>query len=177
MQISEESILQAMQTEPQRGFRLLMARYREPVYWHIRRLVVAHEDAQDAAQETFIRVFRSFSSFRGDSTLTSWIYSIATREALRLIERRHMMASLNENGAEIFSLRADNYVDYEQAEQVRLQQAILSLPTKQQLAFNLRYYDELNYDEIARIMDCKPSAAKVNYHVAKEKITKYMLNS
>lgn len=177
MQISDESIIQTMQTQPEQGFRMLMQRYREPVYWHIRRLVVAHQDAQDAAQETFVRVFRSWNQYRGDSALRSWIYSIATREALRLIERRREALSIDDGtAAEVMSLRADNYVDYSNAEAVRLQQAILSLPTKQQLAFNLRYYDEMSFDEIAQATGSKATAVKANYHLAKEKITKYMLN-
>lgn len=86
---SDNDILFTVKADPERGFRLLMDKYKEPVYWHIRRLVTAHADAQDATQETFVRVFRSIDGFRGDSSFTSWVYRIATNEALRLLSRRN----------------------------------------------------------------------------------------
>ena len=164
-----------MAKDPEKGFRLLMARYKETVYWHIRRLVASHADAQDATQETFVRIFRSFSQFKGECTFTSWVYRIATNEALRLLSRlRDGRFSLDSTNEELNKMLADDYVDYSDLETVRLQQAILALPTKQQLAFNLRYYNELGYDEIAEITDSTPESVKSNYHIAKEKIIKYM---
>ncbi|MDB0680554.1 sigma-70 family RNA polymerase sigma factor [Bacteroides fragilis] len=165
--------------DPGKGFRCLMAKYKEVVYWHIRRLVVAHEDAQDATQETFVRIFRSLSSFKGECSFRSWIYRIATNEALRILDqRRDDRMSLDDSPVELNSMLADEYVDYSDLEAVRLQQAILALPTKQQLVFNLRYYNDLGYDEIAGIIGSTADSAKSNYHIAKEKIIKYMnLNS
>ena len=161
--------------QPEKGFRLLMAKYKDAVYWHIRRLVVYHEDAQDATQETFVRIFRSLSDFKGKSSLRSWIFRIATNEAMRIIERRREeRMSLDDVSEEVNRLMADEYVDYSDLEAVKLQKAILSLPTKQQLVFNLRYYDELGYDEIAEIAGSTPDSAKSNYHIAKDKIIKYM---
>lgn len=162
-----------MKENSESGFRLLMAKYKEPVYWHIRRLVISHTDAQDVAQETFIRVFRSFSQFRGESSFTAWIYRIATNEALRLLNS-HKEERCSLDGADITTLMADDYVDYTDLEAVKLQKAILSLPAKQQVTFNLRYYDELEYDEIAEITDSTTTSAKANYHTAKDKIVKYM---
>lgn len=180
--LQDADIISALQEDAERGFKLLMAKYKQAVYWHIRRLVVSHDDAKDAAQETFIRVFRSFCQFRGaqgqheDSrSLTAWIYRIATNEALRTLQRRHdEQLSLEDVTTEASQLKADNYVDYSDLEAVKLQKAILSLPTKQQLAFNLRYYDDLGYDEIAGITGSTPANVKANYHIAKEKIVKYM---
>lgn len=152
-----------------------MAKYKETVYWHTRRLVVAHEDAQDVTQETFVRVFRSLSDFKGECTFRSWIYRIATNEALRLLNRnKEGRVSLDDSSTELGNLLADEYVDYSDLEAVKLQKAILSLPTKQQLAFNLRYYNELEYDEIAGIIGSSADGAKSNYHIAKNKIVKYM---
>jgi RNA polymerase sigma-70 factor (ECF subfamily) len=140
--VSDADIVSALKENLESGFRLLMARYREPVYWHIRRLVVSHDDAQDAAQETFIRAFRSLGRFKGECSLGAWIYRIATNEARRAIERRRGgRVSLDDADAGAGRLAADGYVDYSDLEAVKLQNAILSLPTKQQLAFNLRYYD------------------------------------
>ena len=165
MPTSDHDIIQTLSTCPEKGFRLLMAKYMEPIYWHIRRLVGTHDDAQDAAQETFVRVFRAIGQLDAASSLSAWVYRIATHEALRLIEKRQTAP---------VSLATDAYVDYHDAEAVRMQQAIRSLPTKQQLAFNLRYYDELDYAEIARITDSTPASAKANYHLAKERIVKYL---
>lgn len=161
--------------EPERGFRYLMKRYKEPVYWHIRRLVVVHDDAQDATQETFVRIFRSLSDYKGEGSFRSWVYRIATNEAFRLLERsRKDCVSLESASAEINRMMADEYVDYNDLEAVMLQKAILSLPKKQQLAFNLRYYNELEYEEIAQIIGSTAESAKPNYHMAKEKIINYM---
>ena len=175
MSINDKGIVETLQECPKNGFRMLMMKYREPVYWHIRRLVVSHDDAQDASQETFVRIYRSFSQYRGDCSLKSWIYRIATNEALRLISKRRLEeVSIESEATGVNLIMADNYIDYEDKVAVKLQKAILSLPPKQQLAFNLRYYDELSFDEIARVADSTPTSIKASYHVAKEKIIKYM---
>lgn len=171
----DEKIISQMASRPEDGFRLLMAKYKVPVYWYIRRLVVGHDDAEDVVQETFVRVFRSFEQFRGDCSLSSWIYRIATNEALRFLSRgSERPYSLDDETVHADRVMADEYVDYSDAEAVKLQKAILSLPMKQQTAFTLRYYDEMSYDDIAAVINCSPVSAKVNYHIAKEKIIEYM---
>jgi len=175
MSINDNGIIDTLKESPERGFRMLMMKYQEPLYWHIRRLVVSHDDAQDAAQETFVRIYRSFDQYRGDYSFRSWIYRIATNEALRIIsKRRQEVVSLESAATGVQFIPADNYIDYGDKVAVKLQKAILTLPPKQQLAFNLRYYDELAFDEIARIADSTPTSIKASYHVAKEKIVKYM---
>lgn len=175
MSINDNGIIDTLKESPERGFRMLMMKYQEPLYWHIRRLVVSHDDAQDAAQETFVRIYRSFDQYRGDCSFRSWIYRIATNEALRIIsKRRQEVVSLESAAMGVQFIAGDNYIDYDDKVAVKLQKAILTLPPKQQLAFNLRYYDELAFDEIARIADSTPSSIKASYHVAKEKIVKYM---
>ena len=175
MSINDNGIIDTLKESPERGFRMLMMKYQEPLYWHIRRLVVSHDDAQDAAQETFVRIYRSFDQYRGDCSFRSWIYRIATNEALRFIsKRRQEVVSLESAATGVQFIAGDNYIDYDDKVAVKLQKAILTLPPKQQLAFNLRYYDELAFDEIARIADSTPSSIKASYHVAKEKIVKYM---
>lgn len=175
MSINDNGIIDTLKESPERGFRMLMMKYQEPLYWHIRRLVVSHDDAQDAAQETFVRIYRSFDQYRGDCSFRSWIYRIATNEALRIISKRRQEVVLLESAATgVQFIAGDNYIDYDDKVAVKLQKAILTLPPKQQLAFNLRYYDELAFDEIARIADSTPSSIKASYHVAKEKIVKYM---
>lgn len=175
MSINDNGIIDTLKESPERGFRMLMMKYQEPLYWHIRRLVVSHDDAQDAAQETFVRIYRSFDQYRGDCSFRSWIYRIATNEALRIISKRRQEVVSQESAATgVQFIAGDNYIDYDDKVAVKLQKAILTLPPKQQLAFNLRYYDELAFDEIARIADSTPSSIKASYHVAKEKIVKYM---
>ena len=174
MTTNDKDIILAMREDAEKGFRLLMATYKEPLYWHIRRLVVSHDDAQDAAQETLIRIFRSFGQYSEENSLRAWLFRIATNEALRLIERRREDSMPIEK---VFDIQADSYINYSDLEAVRLQKAILTLPPKQQLAFNLRYYDEMDYEEIAQIADTTASSVKASYHVAKEKIIKYMTNN
>lgn len=175
MSINDNGIIDTLKESPERGFRMLMMKYQEPLYWHIRRLVVSHDDAQDAAQETFVRIYRSFDQYRGDCSFRSWIYRIATNEALRIIsKRRQEVVSLESAATGVQFIAGDNYIDYGDKVAVKLQKAILTLPPKQQLAFNLRYYDELSFEEIARIADSTPTSIKASYHFAKEKIVKYM---
>lgn len=173
MPIDNNDIINAIKTNPEQGFRELMSRFKEPVYWHIRRLVVAHEDAQDAAQETFVRIYRSLDQYSGERSFSAWIYRIATNEALRVIERNNRRAfqALDETTADF---TADAYIDYTDVEAVKLQRAIHTLPTKQQVAFNLRYYDEMSYEGIAEVTGSTEGAAKSNYHLAKEKIVEYL---
>lgn len=174
--LSDKNILDTLGNNPEAGFRLLLHRFKEPVYWHIRRITVAHHDAEDAMQETFLRVFRSIGKLRNDMSLTAWIFRIATNEAIRQRSKNRDFAfSLDdESGPEAERIPADDYFDYSDLESVKLQKAILSLPPKQQLAFNLRYYDEFDYATIAQITDTSASGVKANYHAAKEKIIRYM---
>lgn len=174
--VDDTDIINAVRRDSQNGFRILMQEKWESVYWHIRRLVIHHVDAQDATQETFIRLFRSFDKFKGESSLKVWIYRIATNEALRLIGKRHndIISIDDDNVSGVRMIADEEYVNYADVEAVKLQNAILSLPPKQQLAFNMRYYDELEYDEIARMIGSTPSSVKASYHIAKEKIIKYM---
>lgn len=174
--VDDTDIINAVRRDSQNGFRILMKEKWESVYWHIRRLVIHHVDAQDATQETFIRLFRSFDKFKGESSLKVWIYRIATNEALRLIGKRHndIISIDDDNVSGVRMIADEEYVNYADVEAVKLQNAILYLPPKQQLAFNMRYYDELEYDEIARIIGSTPSSVKASYHIAKEKIIKYV---
>nr|MBP7471784.1 RNA polymerase sigma factor [Prevotella sp.] len=173
MEINDKYILSELKSNREKGFRILMQKFKEPVYWHIRRLVVSHYDAQDIVQETFVKVFRSIDKFKGNSSLSTWIYKISTNEALRFLNSK----KVENNNTDLPSdnmMEADTYVDYSDLEVVKLRDAILTLPKKQQITFNLRYYDELGYDEIAEITESTSLSAKANYHTAKEKITKFM---
>ncbi len=146
-----------------------------PLYWHARRLVVVHEDAEDAVQETFVKAYDRLGSFRGGpDELTAWLYRIATNAALTQLRhrRRNLFSSLDEVGRELAARVADEAGADADAILVRFQQAVLALPLKQRLVFNLRYYDELPYAAIARILDQREETLKVNYHYAVENLKK-----
>ena len=156
------------------AFDLLIEQYGDRLYWHIRRVVVQHEEAEDALQETFARAFLSISGFRGEteSSLTAWLYRIATTLAINALRRRKrgIFSSLD-------SVRGDLLATFEHEVEpsadeivVRLQKAILALPTKQRLVFNMRYYDELSFEQISQITGQSVSTLKTNYHYAVQKI-------
>lgn len=177
--ISDEEILKLIREKRfgDKGFTLLMEKYREPIYWHIRRLVVSHEDAQDVMQETFINVFRFLEGYSGDSKLYTWLYKIATNECARMFRNRKVIySSLEEVGESLVNTLYDGGVAESDRILLKFQEAILRLPEKQRLVFNLRYYDELSYEEISQILECSVGTLKTNYHYAQEKIKEFMIN-
>ncbi|MBR4460904.1 MAG: RNA polymerase sigma factor [Paludibacteraceae bacterium] len=155
----------------------LIERYHQPLYWHIRRMVVSHDDAQDVLQETFIRIHTHLDELRQADLERAWVYRIATNEALQWLRSRHEFFSLEDEDASplINTLMADSYTDTGDELVLLMQEAILTLPTMQRTVFNLRYYDELPYEEIATVTGSSVGAAKTNYHFAKEKISNYIL--
>ena len=137
------------------------------------------EDAEDIIQEVFIRIFRHLEQFREESSLITWIYKIATNESLRFLKtRKAEVVSAEEIQEELLDkLKTSDYVDYENELAVKFQTAILKLPEKQRVVFNLRYYDELDYEAISQITGDRAETLKVNYHYAKERIKEYIVNS
>ena len=174
-QMKERELIAFIESDTDKGFAILLQQYRDRVYWHIRRITVNHEDAQDAAQETFIRIYRSLERLNSQKSLNAWIYKIATNEAIRAFERRKEHLSID-NCAEAWNMLSDQYADSRDLEAVQLQKAIISLPRKQMLTFCLRYYDELSFEDIGLVTDSTPSGAKANYHQAKIKIIKQLKN-
>tara|TARA_B110000093_G_scaffold23512_1_gene22220 strand:- start:264 stop:803 length:540 start_codon:yes stop_codon:yes gene_type:complete len=154
------------------GFKILIKEYQQPLYWHIRKIVFDHEDADDVLQNTYIKVFKNIKNFRGESKLFSWMYRIATNEALTFIKQksRKLGLSLNEfNEKQVNQLEADVYFEGG-AIALKLQLAVANLPEKQRLVFNLKYYEELKYDEISEILETSVGALKASYHHAVKKI-------
>ncbi len=175
----DAAILSMLKDPAQRdkGFLLMMNLYKERIYWHIRRLVVSHEDAEDILQETFIKVYRHAATFRGESKIFTWLYRIATNECSRYFAKSSNMLkkSIRSNG-EISGELSGTDMESSDAILLKFQQAILELPKKQKIVFNLRYYDELSYEDIAGIMGTSVNALKTNYHLASEKIKKYLID-
>ncbi len=171
--MSDADILELIseQTTFEQGFRLLMTRYQERLYWHVRRLVVHHEDADDVIQNTFIKVFKGLSGFKGNSKLYTWLYRIATNETMSFLQKRkrHHMQSIDGEQDLTKNLLADPFFDGDEV-QARLIQAIQQLPDKQRVVFNMRYYDEMKYAEISEVLGTSIGGLKASYHHAAKKI-------
>ena len=160
----------------EKAFRQLMSLYKERLYWHIRKIVIAHEDADDVLQNTFIKVFKNISKFNQNSKLFSWMYRIATNEAITFINKRAKKA--NQEVAEMQSLlvsdlQSDNWFSGEEIQFI-LQKAIATLPQKQQLVFNMKYFDEIKYDEMAEILETSVGALKASYFHAVKKVEQFI---
>lgn len=161
------------------AFTLLLKKYQPKVYWHIRRIVINHDDADDIVQDVFIKVWKNLSNFRQDSQLYTWIYRIATNECITFLNKKRQKQSLSfEELSEKLcdSLNDDNYFTGDEI-QKKLQQAIILLPEKQKLVFNMKYYDDLKFQEISDILGTSVGALKASYHLAVKKIESYLLSS
>ncbi len=167
MNPTDTTIIEKMRTNPNEGMRMLMDEYQEKLYWHVRRLVVYEDDTEDMLQEIFIKIYLKLDSFKGDSSLFSWIYRLATNETLSFL-RKKKVNKLPLDKARLQA--ADSFFEYGDKEAVALLESIHDLPAKQQTVFNLRYYDELSFKQIAEITCTSENAAKANYCFAKQKI-------
>ncbi len=177
MKIKDADIIAMMLEERSRenGLRALMDAYQSRLYWHIRRLIVDHDLAQDVLQETFIKTYQNFHQFKQDSQLYTWLYRIATNEALQQLNKMKKMQKTDEDADYYMqNLVADNASTDADEIQLLLQQAIQSLPEKQRLVFTMRYYDDLPYEEMSKILDMSVGTLKTNYHYAKQKIEDYI---
>ncbi len=176
--IAEETLVRELkQQETQaKAFEVLINTYKERLYWHIRRIVLDHDDADDVLQNTFIKVFRNIDKFKGNSKLYSWMYRIGTNEALTFLKVKSRKLGVSSD--ELIEKKADNLqadVYFEgDAIQIKLQQAIARLPEKQKLVFNMKYFEELKYEEISDILDTSVGALKASYHLAAKKIEAYL---
>jgi RNA polymerase sigma-70 factor (ECF subfamily) len=169
---SDSDIQKLLETNIDQGFRLVVEKYSTRLYWHIRRLVILHEDADDALQNTFINAWRNISNFRRESSLYTWLYAISTNEALALINKRtrNSAVSLDDLGSWFAnSTEGSTWFDGDEA-QLKLQNAILKLPEKQRIVFNLRYFDEMTYEEMSIVLNTSVGALKASYHHAVKKI-------
>lgn len=160
------------------AFGLIIRKYQERLYWHIRKIVITHEDANDVIQETFIKAWSNLENFRGDSNLFTWLFRIATNEALSHLKRskrKTWIAFIDLEKKLENTLEGDNYFDGDET-QLKFQKAILKLPEKQRLVFNMKYFDEMKYDEIAEILGTSVGAQKASYHHAVKKIKEMLVN-
>jgi RNA polymerase sigma-70 factor (ECF subfamily) len=159
-----------------KAFQVLLQHYQKPLYHHIRTIVLNHDDADDVLQNTFVKVFRYLKTFKGDSKLFSWMYRIATNEAITFINqkaKKHNTTSEALQTKIVNNLQSDVYFDGDEI-QLKLQKAIVLLPEKQQLVFKMKYFDDLKYEEISEILGTSVGGLKASYHHAVKKIEEFM---
>lgn len=160
------------------AFRELVTAYQERLYWQVRRVVINHDDADDVLQETFIKVYRKIDTFKEESSLFSWMYRIATNEALTFLRsraRKNQVSDTEYVQSQLESLQSDPYFEGDEA-QYKLQEALAALPAKQKLVFNMKYFDEMKYEEISEALGTSVGALKTSYHLAVKKISQHLTN-
>jgi RNA polymerase sigma-70 factor (ECF subfamily) len=161
----------------EKGFSILVHNYKERIYWQIRHLVLSHDDANDLTQEVFIRIFQNIDNFKQESSIATWIYRIALNHTLNFIKskaQRYKSSVKSFEDSMLDNLKADKYFDSTDIE-LKLQKAILSLPEKQRLVFNLRYYDDMPFKEMEQVLNTSESSLKSSYHFATKKIQESLL--
>lgn len=171
---ADEEILNLFANEAtrNRSLEILIDTYQQRLYWHIRKIVISHDDSDDVLQNTYIKIWKGLEHFKGDSALFTWIYRIATNEALTFLKQKQRKETVSLHPIEYQlskSLEADHYFKGDEI-QLKLQQAILELPEKQRLVFNMRYFDEMTYEEMSGILETSVGALKASYHHAAKKI-------
>lgn len=168
MQLKDESLRGA-------AFSIIVEKFSRKIYWHIRNMVLSHEDADDLVQETFIKAWSNIDKFRGDSQISTWLYRIAINETLTFLKRSQKeTVSLSSCMGEIEEMATgDSYFNGDKAESL-LREAVSKLPEKQRLAFNMKYFEEMKYEEMSEILDTSVGALKASYHIAAKKIEQYI---
>lgn len=157
------------------AFNLLINKYQQKIYWHIRRMVIDHDDADDLVQEVFVKVWKNLANFRSDSQLYTWLYRIATNECITFLNKKKNQNNISLDDASYLadSLQDDSYFNGTRA-QKKLQDALLTLPEKQRLVFNMKYFDDLKYEEISEILGTSVGALKASFHLAVKKIEHFI---
>ncbi len=173
-EVPDQEILRIFHQEGmgEKAFGMVLDKYQERLYWHIRKMVVHHEDADDVLQNTFIKIWKGLSKFRGESELFTWIYRIATNEALSFLKQKANKTGRNVEDPELSfatSLMSDEYFDGDEI-QLKLQVAISKLPNKQKLVFQMKYTEDMKYEQMSEILNTSVGALKASYHHAVKKI-------
>ncbi len=171
---SDKELLSLFRNPDQRNyaFNLIVRKYQERLYWHLRKIVIVHDDTDDLLQDTFMKAWKGLADFREESQLYTWLYRIATNEALSFLKnkRKKYLLPIVDVEKELSSdIEGDSWFDGDEL-QKRLQKAILKLPEKQRLVFNMRYFDEMKYEDMSKILDTSVGALKASYHHAAKKI-------
>lgn len=178
MNPSEDLLIENLKNPAQKeaAFRELLGLYKERLYWHIRNMVKDHHDTDDVLQNTFLKVYKNIGKFKGESQLFSWMYRIATNEAITFLNKKAKKLKLSSEELQlklIENLESDVFFEGEHI-QLKLQKAIANLPEKQQQVFNMKYFQELKYREISEILGTSEGALKASYHIASKKIEEFL---
>jgi RNA polymerase sigma-70 factor, ECF subfamily len=181
MDSEEHSLIDDLRQENKRdlAFHVLVKKYQERLYWHIRKMVLDHDDADDVLQNTFIKIWKGIDNFREESSLYTWLFRIATNESITFLNstKKRGFVSLNDTGDTLSrNLISDPYFDGDNL-QLKLQRAISKLPEKQRVVFNLKYFEEMKYEDMAQVLDTSVGALKASYHHAAKKIEEYIKNN
>ncbi|PIF01459.1 MAG: RNA polymerase subunit sigma-70 [Maribacter sp.] len=176
--IAEDTLLDELRRPEtlDKAFEVLVDTYKERLYWHIRGIVLSHDDTDDVLQDTFIKVYRNINGFKGESQLYSWIYRIATNESLTFLKKKSNKMGISDTELQermVSNLQADVYFDGDEV-QLKLQKAIARLPEKQKLVFNMKYFQEMKYEEISGILDTSLGGLKASYHLAVTKLKAFL---
>ncbi|RDY62021.1 RNA polymerase sigma factor [Flagellimonas nanhaiensis] len=176
--IAEETLVNKLKQKKSqaKAFEVLVNTYKERLYWHIRRIVLDHDDADDVLQNTFIKVYRNIDGFKGDSKLYSWMYRIATNESLTFLKQKSKKLGVSDEelkNSMVENLQSDVYFEGTEI-QLKLQKALATLPDKQKLVFSMKYFQEMKYDEISEVLETSVGALKASYHLAVKKIETYL---
>ena len=176
--IAEETLLAQLKDEDRRSkaFEVLVNTYKERLYWHIRRIVLNHDDTDDVLQNTFIKIYRNIDGFKGESKLYSWMYRIATNESLTFLKQKSKKSGITNEALQeslVENLQSDVYFEGDEI-QLKLQKALATLPEKQKLVFNMKYFQEMKYEEISEILETSVGGLKASYHLAVKKIEAYL---
>jgi len=178
MDNDDRTIIEDLKQENKKdlAFHILVNKYQERLYWHIRKIVMNHDDADDVLQNTFIKVWRSIGNFREESSLYTWLYKIATNESLTFInsnKRKRFMPMNDVSEYLMGNLVSDEYFDGDEI-QMKLQEAIIRLPEKQRIVFNLKYFEEMKYEDMSQVLETSVGALKASYHHAVKKIESFL---
>jgi RNA polymerase sigma-70 factor (ECF subfamily) len=176
---SDEDILKLYRDDSSRNMALhyLIQKYQQKLYWHIRKIVISHDDTDDVLQNTFIKTWKGLAGFKEESQLYTWLYRIATNESLTFLKQKQRANTTSIHPIEYQlskSLETDSFFSGDEI-QLKLQQAILTLPEKQRIIFNMRYYDETPYEQMSTILDTSVGALKASYHIAAKKIEELLV--
>lgn len=179
--INEEQLLEQLRNPAtqRQGFAKLVSEYSERLYWQIRKMVLSHDDANDILQDVFIKAWTNLDNFRGDAKLTTWLYRIAINESITFLNKKRSQNNVSVDDDDSFllnTLESDDYFDGDEAQRL-LQKAILTLPEKQRLVFQMKYFEEMKYEDMSDILGTSVGALKASYHHAVKKIENFLGNS
>jgi RNA polymerase sigma factor (sigma-70 family) len=179
--VSDTEILSKFQDERTRNeaFNLLLKKYQQKIYWHVRRMVIDHDDADDLVQDIFVKIWKNLPGFRSDAQLYTWMYRIATNECITFLNKKKQKNNipLDDVSYELADTLADSTYLSGDKIQLKLQSALLTLPDKQRLVFNMKYYDDMKYEEMSEVLGTSVGALKASFHLAVKKIEAYLLSN